>query len=106
MRSCYTSLAAILLFLAGCGAGAAARAMEMAGLDQDTPDTGPGLSCFERDAEGNPTGYIVNAPAQVEIFKKFVTIGKDYIRDGMARWFPDYWRSTRTTLTERTSNSR
>jgi len=66
------------------------KAMEMAGLDKDTPDTVPGASFFVRDDEGNPTGYIVEVPAQVEIFKHFVTINEDYIREGMARWFPEY----------------
>lgn len=66
------------------------KAMEMAGLNKDTPDTVPGVSYFERDADGNPTGYIVEVPAQMEIFNKFVTIDEDYIRAGMARWFPGY----------------
>ncbi len=74
------------------------KAMEMAGLDKDTPDTVPGASYFVRDAEGNPTGYIVEVPAQVEIFTKFVTINEDYIRGGMARWFPEYARAGITAV--------
>jgi len=66
------------------------RAMEMAGLDRHTPDVVPGASFFVRDDEGNPTGYIVEVPAQMEIFLKFVTLDEAYIREGMGRWFPDY----------------
>jgi len=74
------------------------KAMEMAGLDKDTPDTVPGASYFERDADGNPTGYIVEVPAQMEIFTKFVTIDDDYVRAGMARWFPEYSKAGITAV--------
>ncbi|WP_428673812.1 amidohydrolase [Roseibium sp.] len=74
------------------------KAMEMAGLDKDTPDTVPGASYFVRDDDGNPTGYIVEVPAQVEILNKFVTIDADYIREGMARWFPEYTKAGITAV--------
>ncbi len=74
------------------------KAMEMAGLDKDTPDPVPGASYFVRDDEGNPTGYIIEVPAQVEIFKKFVTINDEYIRGGMAEWFPEYTKAGITAV--------
>lgn len=74
------------------------KAMEMAGLNKDTPDTVPGASFFERDKDGNPTGYIVEVPAQLEILKKFVTINEDYIRGGMAKWFPEYAKAGITAV--------
>jgi len=74
------------------------KAMEMAGLNKDTPDTVPGASFFERDKDGNPTGYIVEVPAQVQILKEFVTIDEDYIRGGMARWFPEYAKAGITAV--------
>ncbi|MXN63865.1 amidohydrolase family protein [Stappia sp. GBMRC 2046] len=74
------------------------KAMEMAGLDKDTPDTVPGASYFVRDDDGNPTGYIVEVPAQIEILNKFVTIDADYIREGMARWFPEYSKAGITAV--------
>lgn len=74
------------------------KAMEMAGLNKDTPDTVPGVSYFERDKEGNPTGYIVEVPAQVQIFKHFVTINDAYIREGMATWFPEYTKAGITAV--------
>ena len=74
------------------------KAMEMAGLDKNTPDVVPGVSYFERDSAGNPTGYIVEVPAQMKIFLKFVTINEDYIREGMARWFPEYAKAGITAV--------
>jgi len=74
------------------------RAMEMAGLNKDTPDTVPGASYFVRDKDGNPTGYIVEVPAQLEILNKFVTINEEYIRGGMAKWFPEYAKAGITAV--------
>jgi len=74
------------------------KAMEMAGLNKDTPDTVPGASYFVRDKNGNPTGYIVEVPAQVEILKKFVTINDAYIREGMRKWFGEYAKAGITTV--------
>jgi len=74
------------------------KAMEMAGLNKDTPDTVPGASYFVRDADGNPTGYIIEVPAQLEILNKFVTIDEEYIRGGMARWFPEYAKAGITAV--------
>ncbi|SDZ77844.1 amidohydrolase [Microbulbifer marinus] len=74
------------------------KAMEMAGLNKDTPDTVPGVSYFVRDNEGNPTGYIIEVPAQVEILNKFVTVDEDYIRGGMAKWFPEYSKAGITAV--------
>lgn len=74
------------------------KAMEMAGLTKDTPDTVPGASYFERDKDGNPTGYIVEVPAQVQILKKFVTIDDAYIREGMRKWFGEYAKAGITAV--------
>ncbi len=43
------------------------RALELMGVDKDTPDPQPGLSYFVRDAQGNPTGWVKeNAMADFE----------------------------------------
>ena len=34
------------------------KALELMGVDKNTPDPTPGLSYFVRDAEGNPTGWV------------------------------------------------
>lgn len=35
------------------------KAMERAGVDKNTPDPSPGVSYWQRDAEGNPTGVAI-----------------------------------------------
>ena len=42
------------------------KTLELAGITKDTPETVPGYSYFERDEEGNPTGWIVELPAQMQ----------------------------------------
>lgn len=70
----------------------------MAGLDRDMPDPVPGVAYFRRDAEGNPTGYIVEVPAIIAVLSKFVTFDEPYIREGMARWFPEYVQAGITSV--------
>ena len=48
------------------------KALEVAGIDKDTPDTVPGYSFFERDVDGNPTGWIVEVPAQIQVLSALV----------------------------------
>lgn len=50
------------------GGHAAWVALEIAGIDKDTPDTVPGFSMFDRDAAGNPTGWLIEIPAQMQVF--------------------------------------
>ncbi len=52
------------------------KAMEMGGVNKDTPDPVPGLIYFVRDDEGNPTGYA----------KEFAWMGA-YVESGA--WQPD-----------------
>ncbi len=52
------------------------KAMEMGGIDKDSPDPVPGLIYFVRDEEGNPTGYA----------KEFAWMG-GYIKSGA--WQPE-----------------
>jgi len=39
------------------------KALEAAGVDKNTPDPAPGAGEFQRDADGNPTGYLNGGPA-------------------------------------------
>ncbi|MEM7464695.1 MAG: amidohydrolase [Pseudomonadota bacterium] len=62
------------------------KAMEIAGIDKDTPETVPGYSYFERDADGNPTGWIVEVPAQLQVLSALVDITPDFLADGVRDW--------------------
>lgn len=66
------------------------KALEVAGVDKDTPDTVPGFSFFERDADGNPTGYIIEVPAMMEVFSVLKDVDLDYITAGLAEWLPKF----------------
>ena len=46
------------------------KTLELAGITKDTPDPIPGFHYFHRDAEGNPTGHLVEAGPQNMIFEK------------------------------------
>ncbi len=45
------------------GAWANSRAMELLGITRDTPDPAPGFSYYKRDAQGEPTGYLLEDTA-------------------------------------------
>lgn len=43
------------------------KALEMAGVTRDTPDPIPGFSYYARDANGDPTGYILEVNAVLSL---------------------------------------
>ncbi len=45
------------------GAWANTKALELLAIDKNTPDIEPGFSYYKRDANGNPTGYLLEATA-------------------------------------------
>ncbi len=62
------------------------KALEMAGVDKDTPDTVPGFSFFERDDDGNPTGWIVEIPAQMQVLTSLIDVNPEFMAGGVADW--------------------
>ncbi len=62
------------------------KALELAGIDKDTPDTVPGFSFFERDDDGNPTGWIVEIPAQMQVLTSLIDITPEFMAEGVATW--------------------
>lgn len=74
------------------------RALEMAGIDKDTPDMVPGYSFFQRDEEGNPLGWVVELPAMMKVLGAVVDITPEYIEAGMQRWFPRFSAAGITTV--------
>ena len=48
------------------------------------------MSWFVRDKNGNPTGYIIEVPAQMQVLNKLITMDTDYVSAGAASWFPKY----------------
>ncbi|MTH96975.1 amidohydrolase [Roseibium sp. RKSG952] len=62
------------------------KALEMAGIDRNTPDTAPGFSFFERDDEGNPTGWIIEIPAQMQVLTSLVDVNPEFMSEGVSNW--------------------
>lgn len=59
------------------------KAMKMAKLTKDTPDPVPGASFFERDAQGNPTGYVVESTAGFYLMRRMGIFTPELIKDGL-----------------------
>lgn len=59
-----------LMDASGHGAWVNTKMMELVGLDANIPDPKPGASFFVRDEEGNPTGHVVEAAAEVVVMRK------------------------------------
>lgn len=62
------------------------KALEIAGITKDTPETVPGFSFFERDAEGNPTGWIIEVPAQIQVLSALIDIKPEFLATGVEEW--------------------
>ncbi|WP_298536674.1 amidohydrolase [uncultured Algibacter sp.] len=82
----------------GHGAWVNSKALELAGIDKNTPEPVPGYSFFTRDNEGNPTGWIVELPAQMQVLNALVKVDSDYIARGVAEWLPRFAASGLTSI--------
>ncbi len=56
------------------------KAMQMAKLTKETPDPIPGASYYERDANGNPTGYVIEGVAGISLMRKMNIFKEEAIR--------------------------
>ncbi len=74
------------------------KAMEMAGLNRDTPDPSPGASFYERDADGNLTGYVVEIPAGADMLNKLGIFTSERIQEGLAEVQKIYARNGITAV--------
>jgi len=74
------------------------KALEIAGVDKDTPETVPGYSFFDRDADNNPTGFIIEVPAQLQVLTKLRTFNADTVLEGVNDWLPKFSAAGITTV--------
>jgi predicted amidohydrolase YtcJ len=63
-------------------------ALEMAGINRDTPDPIPGFSYYARDAGGDPTGYILEVNAVLGLVDAVEPISPDTMGTLMRGWLP------------------
>ena len=59
------------------------KALEISEITRATPDPVPGVSYFERDQDGNPTGFIVEATALYPLIKKLGICDAKAIKKGL-----------------------
>lgn len=64
------------------------KALEIAGVARDTPDPIPGFSYYARDANGDPTGYILEVNAVLGLVDAVEPISPDTMGTLMEGWLP------------------
>jgi len=74
------------------------KALEIAKVDKDTPDTVPGYAYFVRDEDKNPTGWIIEVPAQMQVLSALITFNVDYVKRGVEEWMPRFSAAGITTV--------
>ena len=75
----------------GHAAWANSKALEMAGITRDTPDPQPGFSHYQRDPENDePTGYLVEVPAELAVLNALQPQGKDTIGKAFEALLPGF----------------
>lgn len=88
----------ILWTIDGHGGWVNSKALEIAGITRETPDPAPGFSFFERDDDGNPTGWIIEVPAVLQTMGAIVDVDRDYVAKGNATWLPKFSAAGITTM--------
>lgn len=74
------------------------KALEVAGITKDSPDTQPPYSYYQRDEDGTPTGWIVEIPAQLEVLNKLTKVDKAFVEEGFRSWLPRFSQAGITSL--------
>ena len=66
------------------------KALELAGITKETPDPIPGFHYFHRDAEGNPTGHLLETGPQTMVIQKINFFDHDTIEGVLAEGSDEY----------------
>ncbi|AQA06632.1 twin-arginine translocation pathway signal protein [Mycobacterium sp. MS1601] len=64
------------------------KALELAGVNRDTPDPVPGFSYYARDTSGDPTGYILEVNAVLGLVNAVEPISAETMDRLMREWLP------------------
>lgn len=89
----------ILLAIDGHCGWVNSQALALAGVTKNTKDPLPGFSYFERDpATGEPTGYLVEVPAIVQVNNAVQPFSKDFVAESLGEWLPKASAAGITTL--------
>ena len=80
---------ALLAAIDGHSAWVNSKTLALAGITRDTPDPNPGFSYFARDPNtGEPTGWVVEVPAILQVLAKAMPFTPDYIAESLDEWLP------------------
>lgn len=63
-------------------------ALELAGINRETPDPAPGFSHYARDASGEPTGFILEVAALLPVVHAVEPITAEMFGRLLAEWAP------------------
>ncbi len=74
------------------------KAMEMANLTRDTPDPIPGASYYDRDADGNPTGYVIEGVAGIDLLRKMNIFQDELVRQELLATLKIFARNGITSI--------
>ncbi|MGE7837095.1 amidohydrolase [Viridibacillus arvi] len=74
------------------------KAMEVGGINKDTPDPIPGAHYFVRDSNGNPTGLLMESQTFNPLLKKLSVVTKESIVSGGESLFPVFSQLGITTV--------
>lgn len=64
------------------------KALEVAGIDRDTPDPLPGVHYYQRDADGEPTGWAVEGSAFWPLLPRFGVGSVEEFQAAYSHMFP------------------
>ncbi|AQT82725.1 twin-arginine translocation pathway signal protein [Mycolicibacterium litorale] len=64
------------------------KALEMAGVNRDTPDPIPGFSYYVRDDHGDPTGYVLEVNAVLSLVNAIEPISAQSMQTLLQSWLP------------------
>lgn len=64
------------------------KALQIAGVDRKTPDPIPGFSYYARDANGDPTGYVLEVVAVLSIVNAVEPISPETMAKLLTSWTP------------------
>jgi hypothetical protein len=79
----------VLLSIDTRAAWANSTALRLAGIVRGIPDPRPGFSFFQRDAaSGDPTGYVVEMPAVMQLLQGAAPVTGRMVSTGLADWLP------------------
>ncbi len=74
------------------------KALEIAGITATTPDPIPNFSYFYRDAQGNPTGFVLEVLAELSVVNAVEPVTVQTMSSYLQAWFPKAAAAGITTL--------